>query len=117
MVGTNLRWPASRVAGFGLEFVFLPFRLLPHGFLVSGLDHDFVTRLGDAAEGSIRVYKMIGIEAGIHDLAVRKHVMYRPIAQDNHHSGEHDDHPSVSHGGGETTRRFDLQNHPTLRIE
>src|SRR5260370_14924242 len=73
MVGTNLRWPASRVAGFGLEFVFLPFRLLPHGFLVSGLDHDFVTRLGDAAEGSIRVYKMIAIEAGIHDFAAGKH--------------------------------------------
>jgi len=48
------------VAGFRLEFIFLPFRLHPHGVLVSAFNHDFVTGLGDAAESAICVYQMKG---------------------------------------------------------
>src|SRR5437879_9918766 len=115
MVGSNLSWPAPRIARLGFEFIFLPFRLPAHGFLFRAFNRDFVTSLGDASEGSIRVHQVIGIEAGVHDLPARKHVVHGPVAQDDDHSAERHNHPFISRRRRETVGSWYPENGAELR--
>ena len=52
--------------------------------IAGALNHDFVSRARDAAEGAVRVHEMNGIERSVHQLSWRQHVDDRPHAEDGH---------------------------------
>src|SRR5207302_1731802 len=116
VVGSNLtRW-ALRIARLGLEFVLSPLRLLPDCLFFRALNHDFVASFSYASECTIRVYQVIGIEAGVHFLPVGKHVVHGPVAQDGDDSGEQRDHQFISVRRKEATGNWHWQDRTELGV-